>query len=282
MAAEAGITVDIIGIEGEGVICDFETLGVMAERTDGTVDKLDLTKLHHNFSNILAREVVATQVSVRFFLHCGLRLVDVDSEETSREKACMAVRDVGNVAEDTQITFEYAIHNRAERERLGVADLEQLPFQTQVFYTRLDGMKCVRVITKNKPVTKERSVIERNMDFSVLGSHAAQTAGKLASKGDYLNTRVHARAWANFMSRNAVDEERSAQVRTCFSNLRELDSEIGNELEMERSIGLDELSEERDVLKRRKAARSKNDKLSVNVHRMQKFSPVTRSEQSKK
>ena len=38
--------------------------------------------------------------------------------------------------------------------------MECLPFQLQISYNNLDGAQCNRVITRTKPVTKDRQVAE--------------------------------------------------------------------------------------------------------------------------
>ena len=37
-------------------------------------------------------------------------------------------------------------------------ELKDVPFQLQSHFTKLNGMKCVRVISKTQPVTTHRSV----------------------------------------------------------------------------------------------------------------------------
>lgn len=38
-----------------------------------------------------------------------------------------------------------------------------LPFQLQIEYTNSDGDRCLRVITKTKPVTQDRKLAEKGM-----------------------------------------------------------------------------------------------------------------------
>ena len=42
---------------------------------------------------------------------------------------------------------------------------EQLPFQVQITYTDLDGAQALRLITKAKPVTRDRAVAEKRKFF---------------------------------------------------------------------------------------------------------------------
>ncbi|CAM9853394.1 unnamed protein product, partial [Sphacelaria rigidula] len=104
---------------------------------------------------------------------------------------------VGNVTRDTELSFEYQVRSRAEREALGIDTANflsssvdssgppattaasaasacgsgkkkkdksaHLPFQVQIRYTRPNGMKCVRVLTKTQRVTKDKRTAEESI-----------------------------------------------------------------------------------------------------------------------
>lgn len=59
--------------------------------------------------------------------------------------------------------------------------LKHLPFQIQITYTRLDGAKCMRVLSRVEQVTTQREEAEKNMNVNVIGMFAQQTAANLAS-----------------------------------------------------------------------------------------------------
>ncbi|CAM9856095.1 unnamed protein product [Ectocarpus sp. 12 AP-2014] len=148
-----------------------------------------------------------------------------------------------------------------------------LPFQVQIRYTRLDGTKCLRVLTKTQRVTKSKAAAERSMEMAVVAGHASSASGVLASKGAYQSTRVTMRAWNNLMSRNQTRETR-AQVETYGMAMQALDSEV---VQAQRSEGgadfghaggaVDDVLESLVHGRARKSARSGNDSLSYNAFR---------------
>lgn len=107
-AARSGVTVDVIGIEGQ---CDLESLGALAERTGGDVrvpaapsapqwplspshpycwaqvSKVDPLQVHNNFAGMLARPLLAMRVTATLFLHPALRFRGLDAEDLVREYA---------------------------------------------------------------------------------------------------------------------------------------------------------------------------------------------------
>jgi len=76
------------------------------------------------------------------------------------------------------------------RNSLGIDEIEvekekkELPFQVQITYTALSGMKCTRVITKTKEVTGDSAEVEKDVDVTVLGMHANFVSAQKAQRGD--------------------------------------------------------------------------------------------------
>ena len=98
------------------------------------------------------------------------------------------VRDLGNVTEDTEITFEYklkSIKELVKMEDFDMAKINSLPFQSQITYTSLGGARCVRVITNTIEISNDREDLEEKADFEVLGVNAIQQSAKMARQGDF-------------------------------------------------------------------------------------------------
>ncbi len=62
------------------------------------------------------------------------------------------------------------------------ATLESLPFQLHVRFTKLDGMECLRVITRSQPVTSDVRKATQRMNVGMYAAHAAQTTSRFAEK----------------------------------------------------------------------------------------------------
>ena len=113
----------------------------------------------------------------------GLYIRDEDNE--ADETQSRIVKEVGNVTKESEITFEFGIRRNKPQNTAGPSsggdgatagtssdatseyratfDLEgDLPFQVQITYTDLDGAQALRVLTKTKPVTKDRKVAEKS------------------------------------------------------------------------------------------------------------------------
>ena len=122
-AKEKGITVNIISIEGEE--CNIDTLSKLAEHTGGMVERVNPENLAKNFSNILAKPIIATNVVTEIKLHKGLEFRNEDLAALSSDRTTLR-KELGNVNEDTEITFEYRLKKMRELVRMEDIDLTQL------------------------------------------------------------------------------------------------------------------------------------------------------------
>jgi len=55
---------------------------------------------------------------------------------------------------------------------LDIDKLENLPFQCQIYYTSLEGNKCVRVLSQQDSISHDRKELEREADVDLLGMNA--------------------------------------------------------------------------------------------------------------
>lgn len=66
--------------------------------------------------------------------------------ENLSENNTLLTRELGNVNEESEITFEYRMKDAkvlAEMVDIDLLNLKEIPFQTQIKYTKLNGMKCI-------------------------------------------------------------------------------------------------------------------------------------------
>jgi len=88
-------------------------------------------------------------------------------------------KEFGNVFADTEITFEYKVKDLGKCQSTDI----DLPFQVQIYYTKLDGVKCIRTITEVKKITFDRKKSEENIRHRVVAMNATAQSAKLAHQG---------------------------------------------------------------------------------------------------
>ncbi|XP_071854756.1 circularly permutated Ras protein 1-like isoform X4 [Apostichopus japonicus] len=222
-ARDAGVCVSVLSIEGED--CRVIELGNVADKTGGRVTIVDPLKLNETFEDVIKDSILATQVSVKMVLHRGLYFRDQGDD-----LSCHTSRTAGNVRADTEVTFEFGVRKTRIKEVLYdnkggttffqteendpiydlvgaehsmINGLEELPFQVQISFTGRDGGQYLRLITMNKPVTRNREFAEQNANVAIVGAHAAQNAAKLAVEGDFGQAQMNALVTQKLVERHA-------------------------------------------------------------------------------
>ena len=272
-AYQKGVTVNIISIKGEE--CDLETLSPLYDKTGGSVDIIEPDELKNNFANMLKKEIIATKVVTKVKLHKALEFRNEDAANLSADKT-MLTRDVGNVTEDSEITFEYRVKDPEELEKLADFDadkIEQIPFQTIIEYTKLDGMKCIRTITKVQQVTDDAEKVKQDLKVDILAVNAAQQASRLATGGKFREAQAYSINQKNYIKSN-LQSEGDAKM---FNNWKHQMNEIYNDIHVQNNIEeWAAITSAEDVAaaskKKKKGFFSKlGDKLSKNIQHNKNF-----------
>ena len=132
IAAEAGVTINIVSIEGDE--CNIDSLSKLAELTGGNVERVNPTTLTKDFANMLSVPVIATKVEAKVKLHKGLQFRNELATDLSEDKTLLA-RSFGNVTAETMFTFEYGmkpISQLLEMEDFDMSTITHFPFQCQI------------------------------------------------------------------------------------------------------------------------------------------------------
>lgn len=198
-------SISVIGIEGtDGAL---SSLSSCAEITSGAVNILHPLELVRQIRQLTQNPVVATNVELSTILHPDLAMSRYDSPQGLSR----VVKEIANVNSDNDITFEYSLRARAKD-----AKAATYPFQTQIKYTKLNGMRCLRVISYVKQTTKQRSDLEPRGDVAVAGLSAIQHAAMMAQESEYASARLKLRATQRFFQKfkSDVQQEEYANFLT--------------------------------------------------------------------
>eukprot|EP01120_Amphizonella_sp_Union-15-10_P015432 TRINITY_DN7945_c0_g1_i1.p1 TRINITY_DN7945_c0_g1~~TRINITY_DN7945_c0_g1_i1.p1 ORF type:complete len:542 (+),score=95.54 TRINITY_DN7945_c0_g1_i1:134-1627(+) len=267
-----GVSVSIVSIKGTS--CTLEHLGKVCTATQGINHEADPLKLTKNFNFILQNSIVATDVIVKMILHQGIYLRGFNNDGKGGY-----ITEVGNATKESTITYEYGIKDLSNNEHI-FANLDYLPFQVQINYTKLDGSKCVRAISKSEKITKERKVAEQEINVAVVGLHSQQQAAKLAAKGTYSKALMKQKACMRMVSKTVTAPEQAHQFVSWTREAKRLDDAIIQAKTTEETEGLHYHSSEEDCAsddedlfidnKEKEKRESKTDKLLLIEDQKQK------------
>jgi len=250
-----GTAVSVISIKGDD--CRMENLGILSDTTGGAIDIVNPLNITSQFSNIISSGFIATNASVTFVLHKDLYVQEDGDESGGKLNTAenRIVRDVGNVTDDTELAFKYGV--KPEIENIS----EKLPFQTQIYYTKLDGSKYVRVITLVQQTTSDRKIAEQEANVEILAAAAVQKGARLAQEGDYTKARLNNYANLRLIERAANTDEKKKKVENFVKFGEKVDVEMRNIQKEEKDEGLRYSDDEDDagesVEKEKRHARKK-------------------------
>lgn len=108
------------------------------EAGGGEVDILDPMDLTNNFSKLLTNEVIASNVIIKIKLHQLLRFRNENPDFLDYEETTF-IKWIGNVTEESLITFEYTFQKIAKMlsfQKLDLQEIKELPFQVQISYDK--------------------------------------------------------------------------------------------------------------------------------------------------
>ena len=239
----AGVTVSVVSLIGTE--CKLESLSVVAERTSGSVDRVDPVSLTEGalVGSLTGQPVIGYTVMAMVMLHSGLKFRgEFDDENENRN---WVIKDLGNVRKGKELTFAYSFRSKKECDLTGI---DRIPFQVQLLYTRPDGSRCLRVATAEVDVTDDRNEAEEKADIQVVGVHAAQRAARFAREGDYERAQMEARSAQRFMKRAGAED---TKVAAWSKNINGVDNALRNERKKECSAPITNKKGKRNARKDR-------------------------------
>lgn len=102
-------------------------------------------------------------------------------------------------------------------------------------FSKLNGMKCMRVATASIQLTEDRAVAETQANIAVIGTHAAQRAARYAKEGEFERAQMETRAAQRFMHRNF--DAASKEVTSWAANVEVMDEALREERRREKADG---------------------------------------------
>jgi len=158
----------------QGCECNMETIGRLASETGGTVDVVDPVHINKAFSSLVAQSILGTGLQVT--ARVDDRLQFLANEEPS------ILAEIGTATAGTDLTFAFEAKTHFAAEKI--------PIQIEISYSRPDGAKCIRLTTRQLPVTHDRDEAEGKLNSSVVALDTLRTAAEKGEEEDYKKARM--------------------------------------------------------------------------------------------
>lgn len=245
IAKQSGIAISVISIASEE--CRLDSLSELVDSTGGELTKVNPQNLSSDFANILSQEILASNVTVTVNLHKALSFRN--QEEIYLKKPTQLVKQLGSVTDQTIFTFEYTTKN--------TENLTKIPFQVTVDHRKMNGMRCVLVDTQLFEISEDQDEIMKEADFEVIARNVQIRTAQLVKQGQYSEARKNVDMWQGYMMNNVNNHAQMVEVQNLAEKVNPISSQLRVIEEEEFHAG--------PVFKK-----SKNDSLSVGIHKLSK------------
>ncbi|KAL4482152.1 hypothetical protein ABPG72_014965 [Tetrahymena utriculariae] len=192
LAKSLGILIHTITMRGNE--SDVRVLGKLSDTTGGRTSRVGPADFNSNFIELVQSDLVATKVEIVVQLHEGLVMIE-GSPHT----------DLGNATENSSITYQYAV-----KDEYDFKGRQQIPIQSKIFFSTLQGDKMVRVITQEQKITYEYKQAVQEVQINILSKHANKINAQQALFGSVPQAQQQQALWGSFI-KNQVQPNNSSQ-----------------------------------------------------------------------
>ncbi|XP_059162189.1 circularly permutated Ras protein 1-like isoform X2 [Physella acuta] len=218
-ARSKNVTINILALEGDSV--QLNIVSQAAELTGGTTSKLNPAEIIRQLRLIAQNEAVATAVTVRFFLHPEF----VFDEPDYSPNLSQLEKEVGTARKESNLTFRFKL-----KDTTAAKEIKSVPFQVQINYTRKDGMRCLRVLSKSSETTTDRQRMEENINIPVLSVSTVNSTISMAKSGKGKEAQNQLKNVKRLVMRAAKSDEQKEARLAYINETRELDNVLTNEV----------------------------------------------------
>jgi len=217
-AKENGTNINVLSIKGED--CALENLGLLSDMTYGAVDIVEPQQLKSTVSSVMSKPVLGTGLTCK--LVCDHRFI------FNRSGSNIDVQEIGNVNSDVDLTFSFVPKELFEN--------EDVYFQAQLSFSRLNGSQIKRVITCRMKITNDRDVSEKGIRTFVLAMKAVHESAEMAQFGEYQNARINLISHQRLFQRGMKSKKDQREYINFIIQAEKLDSFMRQALAQEKIL----------------------------------------------
>ena len=262
-AQQKGVGVSVISVASGD--CKLSYLSYVADLTEGSVLKVDPANLLNDFSAILAEKIIATEVQAFVVLHKALKFKN-ESPESLEQGGSKLHKNVGNVTQLSEFTFEYSMKNSEELAIEELENLKQVPFQLLLEYKNKKGQRMLKCITKVLQATSQVEEAKREANVAVIANNFEKQAARMVKEGRYQDFKSH-----NVKAQRWAEANQAPAVQVMQRDWDMLNQEVmaQESLEMHMGMGVNEAEMAKPRLEKARRA-NMSDHTSVMLNKFSK------------
>ncbi|XP_036407320.1 circularly permutated Ras protein 1 [Megalops cyprinoides] len=205
-AADSGVIVSVLTFEGTD--CRLAEVGRLADHTGGRVNIVNISTVSTEIQSVLADNILATSVTATLMSAEGIYFPYED------ESSHKLVREIGNVTEGVEITFQFAVKPDSIE---SFQRRDRIPFQLQLDFKTRELQKVTRILTDQRRVTSSSWVWAGSLNMAVLGVHCAQLCARLTMEGRIVEAQKQLKAQQDLL-KDISEQRPSPKEESIYGN----------------------------------------------------------------
>ena len=218
IAKEKGIIISLITFKDSE--SSISILKHMVEPTGGDIFRVDPNDIFDEFNDFLENKAIASEVEIKINLNKCMTFRDEEKKDLINDESSI-IKKIGNVTKEKESYYELKFKQStklADMTEIDFDKLKNLIFQIEIKYTKKNGGKYIRIITKNLKVSDNKEEINKIANMNILSTLQIQKSAKLAEAGKFMEAQAQIHIARNYMQMNQKYNPRNISIFNQFNN----------------------------------------------------------------
>jgi len=202
IAKEKGVVISLITFEDSE--SEINILKNMVQNSGGDIFRVNPEYILDEVNDFLENKAIASDVEIQMNLNKSMTFRDEEKKDLKNDDPTI-INKIGNVTKEKESYFELKFKNAkklADIQEINFNELNNLIFQSVIFYTKKNGGKYVRIITKNLKVSDNKEEITKKANLNIISTLQIQKSAKLAGKGKLMDAQAQIHIARTFLNNN--------------------------------------------------------------------------------
>jgi len=228
IAKAKGVVISLITFEDSESLIDI--LKPMVENSGGDIFRVNPEYILDEVNDFLENKAIASDVEIQINLNKSMTFRDEEKKDLKNDNSTI-INKIGNVTKEKESYFELKFKNAkklADIHEINFNELNNLIFQSVIFYSKKNGGKYIRIITKNLKVSDNKEEIIKKANLNIISTLQIQKSAKLAGKGKLMDAQAQIHIARNFLNNN-INFNNNLQIYNQFnSNMNNFNNNLSN------------------------------------------------------
>lgn len=229
MAKQKGVIISLIAFEDS--VSQIDIIKGMVEISGGDIFRVSPKYILDEAIDFLENKIVASEVEIKININKCMTFRDEEKRDMSNEGSTIS-KEIGIVTKEKENYFEFKFKPTkilSEINEINFDELNNLVFQIEIKYRKMNGGKYIRVISKNLKVSDDKEKINKQADFNIISALQAQKSAKLASKGDMMQAQAQIHIARNYLYQQQAFNPNNPQIYHQFNmNMNSYNNNLSN------------------------------------------------------